>query len=245
MSNSASVDDLAQDIRRLYLSSTPKAEANIDRYLKSRLQILSEPERLAWLEKLADRFTVTASKSPADEAVVADEAVLTRLISLVLGAKFAKLDLSSAEVTQRLTDSLNTVFDELNRLIFVIRSTLTGIAEGDQTIRHFIGSHMEGADQTESLQTYLGEISSAFLLAQRAFKQASRQIVKEVLNQLDPEKISQEYKGGLRFGPLRKAELYDIYEQRFKECRQWYEAGRMLEDFQRLVEKYCQAKVTH
>ncbi|MDJ0816767.1 MAG: hypothetical protein QNJ58_11220 [Desulfobacterales bacterium] len=243
MSNSASVDDLVQDIRRLYLSNTPKAEANIDRYLQSRLQTLSEPERLAWLEKLTDRFA--ASKSSVDKAVVAEEAVLTRLISLVLGAKFTELDLLSAEVTQRLTDSLNTVFDELNRLIFVIRSTLTGIDEGDQTIRHFIGSHMEGADQTESLQTYLGEISNAFLLAQRAFKQASRQIVEDVLNQLDPEKISQEYKGGLRFGPLRKAELYDIYEQRFKECRQWHEAGRMLEDFQRLVEKYCQAKVTH
>lgn len=243
MSNSVSVEDLAQDIRRLYLADTPKAEANIHRYLQSRLQTLPEPERLAWLEKLVDRFA--ASKSPADQSGVAEEAVMTRLISLVLGSKFTKLDLPSAEVTERLTESLNTVFDELNRLIGVIRSTLTGNAEGDQTIRDFIGGHMERADQTESLQTYLGEISNAFFLTQQAFKQAAQQIIRDVLNQLDPEKISQEYKGGLRFGPLRKAELYDIYEQHFKECRKWYEAGRLLEDFQRLVEKYCREKVSH
>jgi hypothetical protein len=46
----------------------------------------------------------------------------------------------------------------------------------------------------------------------------------------------------MRFGALRKAELYDIYEQKFEECRIWYETGRFLQDLQRAIEKYCQSK---
>jgi hypothetical protein len=242
MGEPISVDQLARDIRRIFASDDLQAEANIDRYLQTRLEFLPAPERVDLLERLAGQFG-SPTPLPTDGAV-AEEELLTRLYSLVLGGKFTEADLPSADVAQRLTESLNTIFDELNRLIAVIRSTLMGGGYGDQTIRGLIGGHMEGDDQTESLQTYLGQISKAFLLAQQAFEKAAHQIVGEILKEIDPEKISREAGGGLRFGPLRKAELYDIYEQKFKKCRQWYETGRFLEDLQRAFEKHCQSKMT-
>jgi hypothetical protein len=81
------------------------------------------------------------------------------------------------------------------------------------------------------------------LLAQQASKNAAYQMVGKILQELDPEKISQEAAGGLKFGPLRKAELYDIFEQEMKKCRQWYESGRFMKDLQREFEKNCRPKL--
>jgi hypothetical protein len=241
MSESITVDQLARDIRQIYASDDLQAEASIGRYLQTRLGFLPAPERVDRLERLADQFG-TPKPLPTGGAV-ANEELLTRLFSLVLGGKFTKADLPSADLAQRLAESLNTIFDALNKLVAVIDSTLMGKDRGEETIRQVIGFHLEGQDQTESLQTYLGQISKAFLLAQQAFKKAAHQIVGEILKEIDPEKISREAGGGLRFGPLRKAELYDIYEQKFKKCRQWYETGRFLEDLQRAFEKHCQSKM--
>ena len=124
----------------------------------------------------------------------------------------------------------------------VIDSTLLGKVRGEETIRQVIGFHLEGQDQTKSLESYLGQINKAFLQAQQASKNAAHQMTGKILQELDPEKISQEAGGRLKFGPLRKAELYDIYEQKIKNCRQWYESGRFMQDLQREFEKNCRPK---
>lgn len=248
MGEHISIDQMARDIRQIFASDDLQAEANIDRYLQTRLGFLPVPERVDLLEKLVDQFS-SPTPLPTGGAT-AEEALLTRLFSLVLGGKFTKADLPSADVTRRLTESLNTIFDELNRLIAVIRSTLMRGSSGDQsirglpsgTIRGLISDYMEGDDQTESLQTYLGQISKAFLLAQQASKSAAYQTVGKILQELDPKTIRQEAEGGLKFGPWREAERYRVFVQEMKKCRQWYESGRIMEDFQREFEKYCQSK---
>lgn len=55
------------------------------------------------------------------------------------------------------------------------------------------------------------------------------------LNSLEAERG-----GGLRFGPLRKAELYEIYKEKFSQFKGWFESGSFMEELLREFEKTCQ-----
>jgi len=234
---SVSLENLAQEIRQIYAMDARLAQERIAAYLREQLSSLSPAEKIGILERLTAQFDASVPGS-ADRAYPEDE-ILARLFSLVLGDRIAKADLSSADLLQRLAESLNTIFDALNKLVAVIDSTLMGKDRGDETIRQVIGVHLEGQDQTQPLENYLGQINKAFLVAQQASKNAAYQLVGKILRELDPEKISQETVSGLKFGPLRKAELYDVYVQEMKKCRQWYESGRFMQDLQREFEKNC------
>jgi len=241
MSDPDSVDKLAHEIRQIYSGDSRLAKERIDVYLQEQLAALSATEKISILERLTAQFGASLPDSAVPASL--DDEVLTRLFSLVLGDKVTRADLSSADLLQRLAESLNTIFDALNKLVAVIDSTLLGKVRGEETIRQVIGFHLDGQDQTKSLESYLGQINQAFLLAQQASKNAAFQMVGKILQELDPEKISQEAGGGLRFGPLRKAELYNIFEHEINKCRQWYESGRFLQDLQREFEKNCRPKL--
>ena len=241
MSDPISVDKLAQEIRQIYSSDSRQAEERIAVHMQEQLVALSATEKISILERLTAQFGASPPDS-ADPAYLDDE-VLTRLFSLVLGDKVTRAELSSADLLQRLAESLNTIFDALNKLVAVIDSTLLGKVRGEETIRQVIGFHLEGQDQTKSLESYLGQINKAFLLAQQASKDAASQMVGKILQELDPEKISQEAGRGMKFGPLRKAELYNIFEHEINKCRQWYESGRFMQDLQREFEKNCRPKL--
>ena len=238
MSDHISVDQLAREIRQIYSRDSQQAEERIAVYLQAQLAALSAAEKISILERLTAQFGGSLPDSYLDDEV------LTRLFSLVLGDKVTRDDLSSADLLQRLAESLNTIFDALNKLVAVIDSTLLGKDRGEETIRQVIGIHIDGQDQTKSLESYLGQINKAFLMAQQASKTAAYQVVGKILQELDPEKISRETGGGLKFGPLRKAELYDVIEHEINKCRQWYESGRFMQDLQREFEKNCHSKVT-
>jgi len=240
MNDQLPLAEMTHEIRKIYSMDSRQAEERIATYMQEQLGSLSATEKISILEKLTAQFDTSAAGS-ADRACLDDE-VLTRLFSLVLGDKVSSVDLSSADLLQRLAESLNTIFNALNKLVAVIDATLLGKDRGENTIRQVIGFHLEGQDQTKSLESYLGQINKAFLLAQQASKNAAYQLVGKILQELDPEKISQEAGGGLKFGLMRKAELYDVLEQEMKKCRQWYESGRIMADFQREFEKYCQSK---
>ena len=238
MSDHISVNKLAQEIRQIYSTDSRQAEERIAAYIQEQLVTLSATEKISILERITVQFG--ASVPDSADPVYLDDEVLTRLFSLVLGDKVTRADLSSADLLQRLAESLNTIFDALNKLVAVIDSTLLGKVRGEETIRQVIGFHLDGQDQTQSLESYLGQINKAFLLAQQASKDAASQVVGKILQELDPEKISQRAKGGLKFGPLRKAELYNVLEHEINKCRQWYESGRFMQDLQREFEKNCQ-----
>jgi hypothetical protein len=136
---------------------------------------------------------------------------------------------------------LNTIFNSLNELISVINMTFSGNSDtGDQTIRQFIGFHLEGGDQTQSLENYIGQINRAFLTTQKAFKKAAQNKVEQILKAINPESIAAERSGGLKLGPLRKAEDFDILTGKIERIQRWYEKGRFMEDFLREFEKNCQ-----
>ena len=238
MTNQISLGQLTDEIRQIYGSDDLQAETLIEAFLERRLNELPAGERLTLLEKLTAEFKGASHETSGNVDV--DEEFLSRVFSLLLGRKVSQADLTSTEILERLAESLNTIFDTLNELVSVINTTLTGESTGEETIRQVIGFHVAGEDQTKSLQSYLGQIKQAFLIAQQAFKNAAHVKVNQMLAELDPERISEGGRGGLKFGPLRKAEFFEIYEENFGKVKKWFESGRFMEEFLREFEKNSQ-----
>jgi hypothetical protein len=229
---------LADEVRGIYKPDDAGSASLIEAYLEERLRGFSPDERLALLENLVAQFDKGALGKSGGRNL--EEEVLSRLFSLLLGRKVSQADLSSAELLERLALSLNTIFDTLNQLVSVINATLLGERIGEETIRHVIGFHLEGESQSQSLESYIGQITKAFLITQQAFKETAHAKVSEILLELDPDRIAQAGGGGFKFGPLRKAEFFEIYEEKFRTFKKWFESGRFMEEFLREFEKNSQ-----
>ncbi len=234
-----SIDTMANEIRIIYNSDISKAEKLIETYLEQRLKKYLLDERLGLLEKLIHQFK---SYSPKTETTFNLEAKdFSRLFSLLLGKGISMADLSSTEITQKLAISLNTIFDTINQIIRVMNNKLLGKeAQPDETIRGIIGSNLKKEGTSDSLQSYLDQIQKAFLVAHQAFQQAAQTKMKQMLDELDPNRISALSERGLKFGPFRKAELFEIYKEKFQICKAWSETGRFTNELLREFEKICQ-----
>ncbi|MBI5896028.1 MAG: hypothetical protein HZB24_08505 [Desulfobacterales bacterium] len=231
------VPQLAEEIRRLYQADPSAAPQAIAALLRTRLADRPVSDGKRAVQEVIGHFS--PQRSPAEGN--AESEVLIRVVELLLGRKVTPDDLSSEEMLQRLARSLNTIFNSLNQLIRVINATLSGGGDGEQTIRQFIGEHLEGEDRTQSLEAYLGRINDAFLASQEAFKKAVNAKVGQIMQAIDPEKVAAERSGGLKIGPLRKAEDFDILKEKIDRIKRWYDSGRFMEDFLREFEKHCQA----
>lgn len=231
-------DQLTNEIRTVYGLGADKAEERIEQFLERKLKDLSGSERLTALETLISEFGSTSHDGTHDLSL--DNSVMSSIFSLLLGRDVPPAELSSTELLERLAESLNTIFDSLNRLISVINRTLHGDDSEDQMIRTIIGFQLEGDAQKKSLESYIGQINDAFLTVQRAFKDAAQTKVGQILQEIDPDQISAKGGGGLKIGPLRKAEYYEIYEEKFRTIKKWFESDRFMEDFLREFEKNCQ-----
>ena len=231
------MEKLAAEIRTVYRSAPQQAEVLIEDFLEKKWKAIPPSERLDLLKKLGKQFEVSAPRQVQPETGAGE---LPRLLSMLLGKRVSMLDLSSEENLEKLARSLNTVFDTLNQIIGVIHSTLWGKQAEMETIRLILGSNLEGRGQPDSLQNYLGQIKDAFLVSHQAFRLAAHTKVGEVLKELDPERIAAEAEGGLEFGPLRKAKLFEIYKGKFSKCKSWHGSDRFLEDLLREFEKDCQ-----
>lgn len=232
------LEELAAEISALYKSDPKSAEGVIERHLKQRLEGLSFPERLVFVEQLTSEFKCPSPEITLKQHPESEE--LSHLLSLLLGREFSIASVSFEEFVTKLTYSLNVVFDHVNQMVNVIRGTLLGEQAELETIRVIIGSQLEGKRPAQSLESYLGQIKEAFVIAHRAFQEAAQRKVNEILTELDPAHIQAEAGGRLKFGLLRKAELFEIYKDRFTKCKGWFESGRFTEELLREFEKICQ-----
>lgn len=230
-------DQLANEIRLIYGSNPTQAEPAIETYLAQRLAVFSDNEKKSVLTSLSSRFESTPPVSPPEADT--EEAVFSGIFSLLLGREVSNENLSAPEIMERLSASLDTIFGTLNRLVQNINATLLGGSPGEQTIRHVIGSHLEGQEPQVSLEEYLGRIDKAFFVSHQAFKQAAHTLVLKILGEMDPGKIAAEAGQGLKFGPLKKAEYFGIYETKFSTLLKWFESGRFMEDLLREFENNC------
>ena len=228
---------LANEIRQIYGQDTLHAESRIEELLESSFDGIVSNEKIALLDELISKFKPTDTCTA--EEVNVDQEIVIRIFSLLLGKKVTQADLSSAELLQRLADSLNTMFDIMNQLVAVINKTFLGQHEDIETIRQVIGFHLEGENQTQSLENYLGQISKAFLTTQQAFKVAEKK-VKEIMIELDPERIAASQGSGFKLGRLRKAESFELYTKKFDTFKDWIDSGRFMEELLREFENNCQ-----
>jgi hypothetical protein len=233
-----SVQELADRIRAMHRPGAPDQQALLEAYLERELEALPTAERLVVLDELVRQFGHVTLDEKAKPELQSEE--FSRLVSLLLGKKISIADLSSAELSRKLAQSLNTVFDTLNQIVAVINATLLGHREEQETIRQIIGLHIGGEAGDNSLQNYLDQVREAFLTAHKAFRQAAGSLMREMLTELDPEKMRASADSHLKFGPLRKAELFDLYSEKFRKIKALFESGRLMEEFLREFEKTCQ-----
>ena len=104
---------------------------------------------------------------------------------------------------------------------------------------HLICEKIESGQAWHGSRGYLDQIKNAFLITERAFKETARSKMRDVLFELDPDRIIAKG-GGMKFGPLRKAEQFETYREKFYTCKKWFDSGRFMGDFLREFEKNCQ-----
>jgi hypothetical protein len=237
MGNVAAVERLAEGIRDLNRSNPPALEEAIEVYLERELGTKAPAERLLLLEGLIGEFPGNASEP---RGLNLDQGETARILSLLSGTEIDLSGQTPGEITEKFAASLNTLFDTLNRIIAVIHGNLLGEKPELETIRHVIGSQIEGGNGETSLKEHLEQIQKAFLISHRAFQEAAGKVVGEMLAELDPETLAGSSRSILSFGPMRKAEIFDSYREKYRECRKWFDTGRFSEKLLREFEKICQ-----
>jgi len=223
----------AVDLRRIYASSPEKAPDLIEKYLHEALGHLPLQERISFLRDIDMQLNRVMAEDDTQKELI------DRIVPLLLGRDVYREGLPSSELIERLAGSLNTIFDILNQLIGLINQTLGESRVGEETIRQVIGGNLEGESSRRPLEEHLGQIQKAFLKTHQSFKEAASATVGKILSELDPHKITSEPGSSLKFGPLKKAESFDLYEERFNKFKKWFDSGRFMEDFLREFENTC------
>lgn len=238
MNNPVSIERLSEEVRTLYQVNPTRAEKLMEAYLQETLKEYPPEERIRLLEALIQRFEPTPVPVAKDPLLHSEE--FARLLTLLFGERTSAIDLSTSELLEKLARSLNTIFDTMNEMIRVIDTTLLGRKPELETIRHIIGSQLEAGTPSDSLQNYLARIQRAFLISHKAFQEAAQIQFNDILKELSPERFESEPMGGFKVGPLRKAELFERYKERFQTIKKWFESGRFREELLREFEKACQ-----
>ncbi len=239
------VADLVEDVKAVCRSDDFKragasqAEALLEARLADRLAGYSVREKINLLDQVIQHMHGDRAEVRPNQQL--EQQVFPKLIALILGQQLNARDLSPEVLYERLADSLNTVFDSLNELVAVIRTTLGDKREDMNTIRTVIGSTVGDKSNSDSLESYLGQIKRSFLVAHEAFIEAAQIKVAEILSELDPDHMLSLASGsGLGFGPFRKAELYEVYQEQYKKFQAWFTSGRFMEELIREFERRCQ-----
>ncbi len=233
-----SMQILADKIRGVCSSHPAGTQDAVERFLEQEFAGVDAEDRLGAIKDLMREFE--KKDAPDTEEFYVDQTVLTRMFSFLLGKNVKADEMSSSELLTRLADSLNTVFDSLNQLVGVINTAFLGTQNGLETIRQVIGFRLEGDDRASSLESYLGQISKAFLTAQQAFKLAADKKVREILAEIDPDRMSESVEGTFKFGRSRKADSFEIYTEKYKALKQYVDSGRFMEELMREFEKDSQ-----
>lgn len=236
METKVSLKKLADEVQQIYASDNMQAEALIEEKLEQKLEKLSPAEKLKTLEKLAAKFNPVIHDASGIEEM--EEEVYSKLFSLLLGKEVNQADLSQTELLQRLTETLNTIFDKLNDLVSKINMIFHGGDAMEKTIRSFIGYHLGGENHLATLEDYFDQINEAFQIAIESYKISAQGIVHDILEELDPDSI-EETGSGLKITSFKKAEKFRQYEQKFKKCRKWFDSDKFENRLLREFESNC------
>lgn len=232
------LEQIDADLWGIARSGGPDPEVAVEAYLEGVLAGLAPGARLRSLEELLERFSPQPA-APDSAPTGAPQAEMTRLILQFLGTPGDHAERSPAEILEKFAGSLGALFDSLNEIISVINVRLLGQSPELETIRKVIGATMEKGGDNLPIKEYLDQIKQAFLAAHGSFQTAAATVVAEVLTELDPARLLSVKNSSLKFGPLRKAELFEQYEEKHARCRRWFDSGQYQESLVREFEKNC------
>lgn len=239
--NSLNTDNaIADEIREVYRTDSGDPESAVRNRVNEYCTHMTVAEKRDFLNRLMGRFE--GRQTPV-ETQGTGEALPKDLLSLLLGKSVAESPGTSQETLEKLSMALDTLFSTLNRIVKTIDTALATQDTGDQTIRGLIGSQIDEELGGQTIEAYLGKIEKAFLTSHQAFRQAAHTIFSRILTELDPGAIADASEGRLKFGPMKKAEQYDIYETKYTTIRGWFESGRFMKDFLREFENNCQTSL--
>jgi len=216
----------------------------IETHLNEVLVNLDKNSRQEVLDKLIQEFKLgTKADDPRPtiykENMAIDNHLLAPIIKLLLGRNVSQEEMNSDELLKCIAESISTVLEALNQLSSTINTTLVGNQDSDQHIRQVIGYHLEEAGHGQPLDIYISQIAKAFNESQQASRQAAHAKVEELLNQLSPEKITQDA-GASRLSPMKKSKYYDEYVHKFEKIEKWFQSGQFMESFLREFKRNCQ-----
>ena len=234
---------VAETIREIYRNDPGGAEKAIEFRLGQHCEDMTDSEKSSAIGALLEQFKTSRQNSVGGGRLETENEVLKEVFSLLLGGKIPAGTVSSQETLERLSSSMDTLFTTLNRIVRTINDTLMENASGEQTIRQVIGSQMAGREGIESLEDYLGRIEKAFLVSHRAFKQAAHTIVRKIIKEIQPEGLAGEADKGFKFGPMRKAEYFEMYKAKYVMLEKWFESGHFMNDLLREFENNCQTSI--
>lgn len=219
---------LTDELRKLYSNSPDHAQALIEHRLEHEFSNLCASDKLKSLNKLSQNF----QHSGADIESMEEDRLL-EIFSILLGRNLSSDDLSSGELLQRLAEALGTIFTLLNKIVKQIDDTFNGGNTEGLTILSRIQDHLKGDKDTSSIERYLDQINQSFLVAHKAFQYSGREIIKTILDELDPEQIKAA--GGSRL--LGKGKYFNTFEEKYERCKKWFDSERSTEDLLREFEK--------
>ena len=239
MENQVSLATLASAVRVIFRENPSDPEKAVEKYLRNELLAYPEQHQLNAIKMLRDSFS--PEKETQKHVQPSDRSVLAKLLPLLLGKRSEEIHLCTEETLEKLSLSLNTVFDSLNELINGINATFMGKStETEETIRLIISSHLDRREGIKSLEEYLNQIKEAFAFSHEAFKEAARTKMREMLADLSPANITAQTDKAIKVGPFHKAELYDIYCEKYQTIEKWLNSGIFTEALLREFEKNCQ-----
>ncbi len=227
---------LAEEVRAIYRADPAHAEKIIEHYLEERLANLKPGERNATIEKMLSLFAPGKAVKQAPASTTNRE-VWQEIVTLLTGRPATPMDFDSPEFINQLATTLSTLFTCINEITETINTTLTGNQQQLETIRQVIGNSINGTK--EPLEQYLSNIREAFLISHKAFQTAASNLIRKVLAEFDPAAVAAETSGGLKFGPMRKAECYEIMVTRYQRLETWLQSDRFREELLREFEKNC------
>ncbi len=226
---------IAKELRSIYKLDSKNAPKLIEAYLERVLSDLTWQERYEILKKIQSYF---GSGQPLEKISTFDNTSAKEMINLILGKDLNLKDINDVQLRKRLFDAFNALFENINQILWVIDSTLLGKGRETVTIRHVIGSSLQ--DDGRSMEEYLKKIKVSFLVCHKAFQIAASNLINKILKELNPKNIEDEMSKGLKFGPLKKAEFYDRFVEKFIELENWVRSGKFLQELLREFENECQ-----
>ncbi|WP_339137011.1 MAG: type VI secretion system-associated FHA domain protein [Candidatus Electrothrix sp. GW3-4] len=236
--NCPELTDLVQGVKAISARGSGRnadVQASLETYLLRELRYLEQGQRQEVIEQLIECFA--GQHSEVQPVAQDNDKDFLHFCSLLLGYRLENGELATEELQQQLNKALTSVFETINRLIRTVNMTLIDDGRTEETIRFLISEQLDSGSASVSLEEHLDQIRTAFVTSHRAFKRAVQVTVEKILTELDPEVLAKTADTGLKFGPLRKAEVFEQYNRTFAEFRHWFDSGRCMEDFLRSFEQ--------